>query len=398
MSSYEEEFCAAITRIALSGDGLVLGFGLAVVAVKTLYKYHWHAKALKKLQETPVTHISDLRSLVSEHNGDKGALFTERAHGSSKPANEPFVVVRGNVQTKPFTENNGRNSADNVLMARNSGVQAVIVETTQRCLYSEWRGLFCWSSDWQAFFRGSLREQVTNSVRKVPFVLVQKDGLRCLNHVNITLDESKHPLPLTTVYHQLHPVQASPCTVFQAIFGTGYPVGLLDQEKVLLPGKEITAIGHLSFTDDGHLVIKPCEWLPYFLSDFSKSQLVTDIASGTKVLFWTGIVLSTAAVGVLSYAALRNWHRWKEWRHRSQGHHSTQVSTVTDQMDDESEDWPDVDLCVVCFSRQRRYAFIPCGHLACCSRCSQMVEHLESNPRCPICRQHVHESIRIYNS
>lgn len=43
-------------------------------------------------------------------------------------------------------------------------------------------------------------------------------------YVHVNLDGSDHPLPLTTVYHQLHPIQATPYTLFQAIFGNGYPV------------------------------------------------------------------------------------------------------------------------------------------------------------------------------
>ncbi|KAF8281840.1 putative Zinc finger, C3HC4 type (RING finger) [Trypanosoma cruzi] len=39
------------------------------------------------------------------------------------------------------------------------------------------------------------------------------------------------------------------------------------------------------------------------------------------------------------------------------------------------------ELCVVCFAEKRMYAFLPCGHVACCSSCGKLVD------RCPVCRE-----------
>lgn len=44
--------------------------------------------------------------------------------------------------------------------------------------------------------------------------------------VIVNMDGSRHPLPLTTVYHNLQPVSASPYTFLQALFGHEYPVSL----------------------------------------------------------------------------------------------------------------------------------------------------------------------------
>lgn len=394
MASHDREISQAITRIALAGDGAVLGLGLAVIAVRTWFKFHSHSKALQSIQHTPVSHIADLRSLLpppQDYGGDSG----NRTHDPVQA--HPLVIVRGKVQPTASVESSGNNESEGVLMTHNSGDKAVIFEKTQTCLYNEWRGLFGWSADWRALFGGSLKEQVTTSVRKVPFVLIENDRLQNLNFVHINLDESRHKLPLITVYHHLHPVQASPYTVFQAIFGRGYPVGLLDEEKILPPGKEITATGQLYLSHDGHPAIKSCKWLPYFLSDLTKDQLVEDITIGKTVLFWSGIVLSTAAVVVLSYAAVRNWHRWKEWRRQRQAQQARDDPPVSNAAEDESGNVPDGELCVVCLMRRRRSAFIPCGHHVCCSRCAQLVER-DSNPKCPVCRQNVRNSVRIYDS
>jgi E3 ubiquitin-protein ligase MUL1 len=45
--------------------------------------------------------------------------------------------------------------------------------------------------------------------------------------VTVDLDKSYQPLPLSTVYHKLIPVETSPYTLFQTIIGNGYPVSLL---------------------------------------------------------------------------------------------------------------------------------------------------------------------------
>ncbi|GLJ12588.1 hypothetical protein SUGI_0194080 [Cryptomeria japonica] len=350
MASHEQEISQAITRIALAGDGAVLGLGLAVIAIRTWLKYNSNSKALAKVQATPVSRIRDLRMLLSD---DKGT--------------EQLVMVRGEVQPTAFAE---ATHGEGVLTTPNSGDEAVIFLKSQTCLYNEWRGLFGWSSDLRSLFGGSLKEQVTLSMRKVPFVLIESEGLQKFSHVHINLDNSRHPLPLTTVYHNLQPVDATPYTVFQAIFGRGYPVGLLDEEKILAPGKQITAIGHLHKTQNGQPGIKSCKSLPHFLTYLTKDQLVEELAIGKAVLFWSGIVISTVAIGVLTYAAFRNWRRFIEyWKRRRQAQLPTVEPNISNGVDDESGELPDGELCVVCLMRRRRCAFIPCGHLVCCSRC-----------------------------
>ncbi|KAH9320579.1 hypothetical protein KI387_015218 [Taxus chinensis] len=382
MASHEQEISQAILRVALAGDGVVLGLGLAVIAIKTWFKFSSNSKALTKIQSTPVSRIADLRSLLSDD---------DRSRTRDHDACEQLVIVRGEVQ--PATIADGKQS-DGVLTTPNSGDNAVIFLKSQTCLYNEWRGLFGWSADWRALFGGALKEQVTTSMRKVPFVLIEKEGWLKFNRVHINLDDSRHPLPLTTVYHHLQPVDASPYTVFQAIFGRGYPVGLLDEEKILAPGKEITAIGHLHLTQDGHPVIKSCKSLPYFLSYLTKDQLVEEIAIVKTVLFWSGIALSSAAIGVLSYSAFRLIEYWKRWR---QARLPREEPNMSNAVDDESGEVPDGELCVVCLMRRRRSAFIPCGHLVCCSRCARLVER-DSSPKCPVCRQTIRGSVRIYES
>jgi len=73
------------------------------------------------------------------------------------------------------------------------------------------------------------------------------------------------------------------------------------------------------------------------------------------------------------------------------------VSDVEPQVDDEIENVPDGQLCVICLMRRRRSVFIPCGHLVCCQGCAISVEH-EVAPKCSVCRQEIRNSVRIFES
>ena len=128
MASHDREISQAITRIALAGDGVVLGLGLAVIAVRTWFKFHSHSKALQSIQHTPVSHIADLRSLLpppQEYGGDSGNQTHDPAQA------QPLVIVRGKVQPTTSVESSGKNEGEGVLMTHNSGDKAVIFEKTQ---------------------------------------------------------------------------------------------------------------------------------------------------------------------------------------------------------------------------------------------------------------------------
>nr|KAJ0204302.1 hypothetical protein LSAT_V11C500277820 [Lactuca sativa] len=78
-----------------------------------------------------------------------------------------------------------------------------------------------------------------NPSSTVPFILVDGGNRPKSDYLKINMDESKHPLPLKTV-------------------------GLLDEEKILPVGKEITAVGLVSLKN-GILEVMACRDLPFFL-------------------------------------------------------------------------------------------------------------------------------------
>uniref|UniRef100_A0A0R0KMU7 RING-type E3 ubiquitin transferase n=1 Tax=Glycine max TaxID=3847 RepID=A0A0R0KMU7_SOYBN len=255
MSHQEQAFVSLLSQLALSFDGAVLGLALAYAAVRTLFKFTATSAALRKLHRAPSVSVSDLRSLLAEIPSD--------ADGNSDGGN--IVIVRGTVDAKSTVEGGTwKTLRPGVLVSRESGDKSVILQRTQTCIYNEWKGLFGWTSDLRAIFARSWRQQESTSLRKVPFVLIDVGRWPNAEYVVVNMDGSRHPLPLSTVYHKLQPITASPYTFLQALFGHEYPVGLLDEEKILPLGKNITAVGLCSLKN-GIAEIKSCKDLPYFL-------------------------------------------------------------------------------------------------------------------------------------
>ncbi|MFS7992172.1 putative transcription factor C2H2 family [Helianthus anomalus] len=391
MSVHDQAAVAVLSQVALAADGAVLGLALSYIAVRSVIKYKTTSSALNKVKKAPSVSVSDLRSVLSnssEHDAD-----------TSSSSDEKLVIVRGVVETKSAV--NGNWKKQNILVSHESNEKAVILQRTQTCIYNEWRGFFGWTSDFRSLFARHWKQQETSSLRTVPFVLVDGGHWPQSDYLTVNLDGSKHPLPLTTVYHNLQPISASPYTFLQAFFGHEYPVGLLDEEKILPIGKEITAVGLVSLKN-GTPEVSACNDLPFFLSNMTKAQMVMELDFRTKILFWSGIVVGSLATGILGYAIVRNWNRFKEWRQQRQIQRQNAAAENNEAeadvaAEEEIGEVPEGQLCVICLMRQRRSAFVPCGHLVCCPRCALSVER-DLSPKCPVCRQTIHSSVRIYES
>ncbi|XP_009594761.1 E3 ubiquitin-protein ligase SPL2 [Nicotiana tomentosiformis] len=391
--SVHDQAAAAAVKLAMAADGALVGLALAYIAVRSIFMFKAKSSALHKINDAPSLRVSDLRSLIS--------LSSESNVNSDQSDDDgKLVIIRGTVEAKSAVEGNWKSLRANILSAHESAEKGVILQRTQTCIYNEWRGFFGWTGDLRSIFPRYWKEQDSSSLRMVPFVVVEAGRWPQPEYVNVNMDGSRHPLPLVTVYHHLQPVNATPLTFLQALFGHPYPVGVLDEEKILPLGKDITAVGICS-SKDGIFEIKSCKDLPYFLSDMTKDQMLVDLAYKTKVLLWSGVVLGSFAVGVLGYAAVRNWNRWKERRHQRQvQQQNASASNEADSQvsaDEETGDVPDGQLCVICLMRRRRSAFVPCGHLVCCQRCALSVER-DLAPKCPVCRQSIHSSVMIYDS
>jgi E3 ubiquitin-protein ligase MUL1 len=260
--SSQDQAAALLMSVVFSFDGAVLGVALAYTAVRSVLRFRSNSSALHKLQEAPSLGVSDLRSILSQE--DSGDSSSSSGSPSQLPSFEgKLVIVRGIVEAKSSVDANWNILKPNLLISQESGDKAVIIQRTQTCLYNEWKGFLGWTSDLRTILSRSWRQRESSSTRMIPFVLVESSQRRN-DYVIVDMDGSGHALPLTTVYHQLQPINPSPYTLLQALFGHEYPVGLLDEEKILPVGKEVNAAG-LCILRNGILEIKSCKDLPYFL-------------------------------------------------------------------------------------------------------------------------------------
>ena len=94
MAGHEDELCAALTRMALAGDGLVLGIGMTVLAVRTWMKLWSHTKALKDVKETPLTRIADLRTLVEGEGGGGGGEQQQQQQQQQSHREKPGILEK----------------------------------------------------------------------------------------------------------------------------------------------------------------------------------------------------------------------------------------------------------------------------------------------------------------
>ncbi|CAK9270275.1 unnamed protein product [Sphagnum jensenii] len=402
MAAHDYELCMVFARMAMAGDGVVLGLGMTFLAIRTWLKFRSHSKALKEVGETAVFGVSDLRTFL-DCTENEVMVRTEVLEKGVKPQEPPqkrdrLVIVRGTMQTRAALESQDSSCNVDTLSPKNVEDKAVYVERTQTYVYTEVSNLV-----------GLVTRKDLIKVTKqmVPFVLVESEAHRHPHRqgeavfVHVNMDGSQHSLPLVTVFYQLHPVPASSYTFLQAMFGRRYPVGLLDEEKILPLGREITAVGVVNTSSDGSPVIKSCNHLPVFLTQYTRDQLLAELSNGTKVLFWMGIAFSTVAAGVLCYSIVKNWAKWKQRQQRQQQRpqqdDEARHTMSTEEEPENSGDIPDEDLCVVCLLRRRQAAFIQCGHRVCCVPCAQRVEQ-GSNPLCPVCRQIVTSIVRVFDS
>ncbi|XP_047963042.1 E3 ubiquitin-protein ligase SPL2-like isoform X1 [Salvia hispanica] len=403
MSVHNRATAAVLAQLMFAADGVLFGVGVAYVAYCSIRNYAASASALRKIRDAPSILPSDLRSILTDGD-DSSSSDPDAGESSSSNGGGRLVIVRGSVEVKSAAEKaNWKALMGNGLVSSNaSGEKGVILQTTQTCIYNEWKGVFGWTTDLRNTIAGSLKKQETSSTRMVPFILVEGEKWPQSDYVVVNMEGSNHPLPLTTVYQHLQPITATPYTFLQAICGLEYPVGMLYEEKILPLGKDITAVGICSLKNGG-FEIKSSKDLPYFLSALTKDQLVADLSFKTKVLMWSGLVFGTIAIGVLGYSVARNWTKYKDWRSQrrtQQQNNSTRVASESSNeevLGEEAEAIPDGELCVICLTRRRRSAFVPCGHLVCCQRCALSVER-DIAPKCPLCRQTIQSSVRIYDS
>ena len=56
----------------------------------------------------------------------------------------------------------------------------------------------------------------------------------------------------------------------------------------------------------------------------------------------------------------------------------------------------DGEECVICYQNRKDTAFYPCGHTCLCFDCAQRFNREATHRVCPICRNRIKDTIKIY--
>ena len=78
-------------------------------------------------------------------------------------------------------------------------------------------------------------------------------------------------------------------------------------------------------------------------------------------------------------------------RAQSLGGHAEEARAATQGRLDVGDDVNSSSVCVICIDAPRDTVFLPCGHVACCHACAEMIR-----TRCPVCRSTIQSRSRVY--
>lgn len=206
-----------------------------------------------KLKEAPTLPISGLRSLLSSPSEGK----------------ENLMVIRGFVH--PARQGPGQ---EYVVLRENHGYITAHTEQELMEPYSITR--------------------IPQSP-KLPFILTE--GVRGSHSVSLSLD------PPTT-FHHIQPALHTDLPI-PYLDDSFRPIGLVNQ-KMLAIGKEITAVGFCT-SQDGNPQIFPCKNFPYFLSEMTPDEMLSQLDHTCRTWYSCTIVLGSLAFGVFGYLVIRSF-------------------------------------------------------------------------------------------
>jgi hypothetical protein len=53
-------------------------------------------------------------------------------------------------------------------------------------------------------------------------------------------------------------------------------------------------------------------------------------------------------------------------------------------------------LCVLCLDAPKDHIIIPCGHQCVCGPCAEKLKRVKRNPACPICREPINATFKVF--
>ncbi|KAL5725943.1 RING-type E3 ubiquitin transferase [Ranunculus cassubicifolius] len=262
-----EEIKLVIRDILLAALAILVA-GIATIV--TYSKYKSISTAFAKIQRAKILPISAI---------SHSSIYDE----------DSIVIFRGQVALKSVVTQSRRDwlTPEYTPVLRVSGAKrkGVLLRETKIYMYE------------------NQRKSRISTLKGVPFVIIPSGMFgECssLDYVNVKMEESRHPLPLTRVHCQSFPTTYN-------VSGYDRPASLVVERKILPLGKEITAIGKVCTMRDGTPQIKACIELPYFLSDMTKTQMLELLGLKMKIVFRTIVVFESLSMVILGYAVQAFW-------------------------------------------------------------------------------------------
>lgn len=178
--------------------------------------------------------------------------------------------------------------------------------------------------------------------------------------------------------------------------------GTQEIEEMLTDGSLLTAVGELVINSDGSIHLRSPmnsdRGYPFILSTLPYSALLNTYETLVSVCKWS-LVFFGGIGAVLCYVLIRKWLRIHYGRRhaREEDEILRDLRESRPSTEEENDDLPDWQRCVVCLVRNREVIVLPCGHVCLCADCMVLINQQNVLQRnCPMCRQRIEQIARAF--
>lgn len=177
-------------------------------------------------------------------------------------------------------------------------------------------------------------------------------------------------------------------------------------ERVLPVGAALTAVGEAVADGKGGISIQRPAKGPFFVTHRSLDQLIAALGAWSRLYRWLSVGCTAYGVYLLVGHAIRHLLRRRRPRGRIAGPGAPRAfappppreGTGADNSSTallkgaDSSSTANSDLCIICLEKRYDAAFVPCGHMCCCTDCARKVS------LCPLCRHQIERVLRTYRN
>lgn len=179
--------------------------------------------------------------------------------------------------------------------------------------------------------------------------------------------------------------------------------GTKEIEEMVTDGSLMTAVGELVINGDGTMQIRSPgnsdRALPFILSTLPYSALLNTYETLLSVCKWSLFFFGGVGM-VLCSLMIRKWLKIRYGRrHAREEDDILRDLRESRRSNEDNDDLPDWQRCVVCLVRNREVIVLPCGHVCLCADCMVLINRQHVLQRkCPMCRQGIEQIARAFVS